>query len=130
MRTVQVLFGEQRLCVAEVADGRWTRFRGLLGRKSLAPGRGLLIQPCKSVHTFFMQFPIDVVYLTRDGLVTKTRSCMVPSHLSVGERGTYCVLELPEGSIEAAGLQAGQRFDIVPDVSTDQGAASTLEGSP
>ena len=49
-----------------VADRPWPRMRGLLGRASLPAGEGLLLRPAGSVHTFFMRFPIDVVFLDRE----------------------------------------------------------------
>src|ERR671922_1038887 len=54
-----------------VADRFASRLRGLLGRRGLAPGEGLLIRPASSIHTFFMRFPIDVAFLDRDGVVVK-----------------------------------------------------------
>src|SRR5271157_3451834 len=62
----------------EVADSGAKRNKGLLGRKGLDPGEGLWIIPCESVHTFGMQFPIDLVYLDR-GLRIKKIRCSVPA---------------------------------------------------
>src|SRR5580658_9539426 len=58
----------------EVADSGAKRNKGLLGRKGLSAGEGLWIVPCESVHTFGMQFSIDLVYLNRDLRIKKTRS--------------------------------------------------------
>ena len=113
MKTLHVSLENGRsLCVVELADGHWTRFRGLLGRKSLPADRGLLIKPCKSVHTFFMQFPIDVVYLNRDQEIVKLRPGLVPSRLSSGAPGAHAVLELAGSTIERTGLQVGQHLQI------------------
>ena len=57
---------------AEVAETFAQRARGLIGRRELAPGRGLLITRCNCIHTFFMRFPIDATFLDRQGQVVKT----------------------------------------------------------
>ena len=54
-----------------VARTSFTRMRGLLGRRGLAEGEGLLLQPAGSIHTFFMRFPIDVVFLDREQRVVR-----------------------------------------------------------
>jgi len=82
-----------------------SRMKGLLGRRSLPAGEGLLIRPAPSIHTFFMRFPIDAVFLSRAGEVMKisadvrpwrTRSC----------RRAYAVLELAAGEAERRGITA------------------------
>jgi uncharacterized membrane protein (UPF0127 family) len=97
------------LCRAGVADNVVTRGVGLLGRASLAPDAGLLIVPCTSVHTWFMRFTIDVVYLTRDDVVVKATT-MPPFRFSLGGRGAKKVLELSKGAIERSGIRAGDRL--------------------
>lgn len=66
MRTTKI--GEVE---AEVAETVLERVRGLIGRKTLAPGKGMLILKCNCIHTFFMRFPIDATFLGRDGKVEK-----------------------------------------------------------
>src|SRR5215207_4523882 len=61
-----------------VADTRRTRMKGLLGRRSLEPGEGLLLQPAGSVHTAFMRFAIDVVFLDRDLRVLRVAASVRP----------------------------------------------------
>jgi len=77
-----------------------TRRKGLLGRDGLQPGSGLWIAPCESVHTFFMRFPIDLVYLDGKKRVRKVRSRVDPWRLS-GCLTARSVLELPAGTIRA-----------------------------
>lgn len=88
----------------------FSRMKGLLGRRSLPAGEGLLIRPAPSIHTFFMRFPIDVVFLSRAGEVMKiaadvgpwrTRSC----------RRAYAVLELAAGEAERRGIATGDRLE-------------------
>jgi len=98
----------QFVCRARVAANPWSRAIGLLGRRGLAPANGLLIRPCRSVHTVFMCFSIDVVYLSRDWSIVKLVPNMKPFSLSSGGRAAYLCLELPGGSIERLRLKIGE----------------------
>ncbi len=114
MRNVLVQVAGRELCLAEVAENPWTRAVGLLGRKELPEGRGLWIRPSRSIHTFFMRFAIDVVYLDSDGTVVKTCETLRPFRLSMGGRRARSVLELPAGLLERAKVQAGDRLSLAP----------------
>jgi hypothetical protein len=114
MRAVRVRVAERELCLAEVAENPWTRAVGLLGRKELGEGRGLWIRPCRSIHTLFMRFSIDAAYVSSDGTVVKTSARLRPFRLSMGGRRAHSVLELPAGSLERAGLKAGDRLSFSP----------------
>ena len=105
---------EGLVCEAEVAENPWTRGWGLLGRRGLPEGRGLWIRPCKSVHTFFMRFTIDVVYLTKDGQVCKVCPKVRPFRFSSGGRKAYSVLEAPGGSLERWGITVGDTLSMTP----------------
>ena len=96
------------------ADRPWSRLLGLLGRGSLARDEGLLLTPCTSIHTFFMRFAIDVLYLDRNHLVVKAVQSLRPYRLSACLRGGHSVLELPVGVIEASGTQAGDQLAFGP----------------
>lgn len=89
-----------------VANRPWSRMRGLLGRRSLDPGAGLLIEPCSSVHTFGMAFAVDVVFLRADGTVARVVGALRPGRIA-SFRGARSVLELPSGHARAVGLAAG-----------------------
>lgn len=103
----------------EVADTGQKRNKGLLGRKELEPGGGLWIVPCESVHTFFMQFPIDLVYLDRKNKVRKVRRSVGPWRLSAC-LSAHSILELPSGTIRNSQTQAGDTLELVPaTISTD-----------
>lgn len=80
--------------------------RGLLGRSGLDPGSGMLIDSAPPVHTFFMRFPIDVVFLDRDWTVVGVRSGVRPWRLA-GARGAVAALELAEGAAAESGVQEG-----------------------
>jgi uncharacterized membrane protein (UPF0127 family) len=104
--TLDLTAGGETLVHAQLADSIWTRGRGLLGRRGLAPQEGLLIRPCSSVHTWFMRFAIDVVYLDADGCVTKVVPDLKPWRFSWG-RGANMVLELPSGEAARQGIVPG-----------------------
>jgi uncharacterized protein len=90
----------------EIADRTLTRMRGLLGRKGLEPGGGMLLTPEPSVHMFFMRFPIDAVFLDREHRVVGVRHDLRPWRVA-GARGAYATLELPAGAASAAGIDTG-----------------------
>jgi uncharacterized membrane protein (UPF0127 family) len=97
----------------EVAGSGSTRRKGLLGREGLAPGEGLWIVPCESVHTFFMRFPIDLVYLDRKNRIRKLRSTVVPWRLSACFTA-HSILELPAGVIRASQSERGDVVEFLP----------------
>ena len=78
----------------------------MLKHKSLPPGEGLWIVPCESVHTFFMKFPIDLVYLDKKNQVKKVRHAVPPWRLSAC-LAAHSVLELPAGTAAETGTAAG-----------------------
>ena len=112
----------------EVADSASKRNKGLLGRKGLAPGEGLWIVPCESVHTFFMQFPIDLVYLDRKNRVRKVRSAVGPWRLSAC-LSAHSILELPAGTIRDSRTEAGDTLEFGPaEAIADRPTGATLAG--
>jgi hypothetical protein len=90
----------------EVADSSAKRNKGLLGRKALPVGQGLWITPCESVHTFGMQFPIDLVYLDRQHRIRKVRSNVGPWRISAC-LSAHSVIELPSGTVRETQSKAG-----------------------
>ena len=85
------------------------RMRGLLGRKSLPAGEGILLRPAASVHTFFMRFPIDVVFLDKEDRVVGIETAVSPWR-TAGRRGAKAVVELASGECERCGLHVGDRL--------------------
>jgi len=96
---------------ARVATSLGERFLGLLGTASLALGEGLWITPCPSVHTFFMRYPIDILFLDKDGIVISQRT-LVPWRFSRWEGKAVGVLELAAGAIELTGTQVGDHLTL------------------
>jgi uncharacterized membrane protein (UPF0127 family)/CheY-like chemotaxis protein len=95
-----------------VADTARARMRGLLGRDALDPGEGLLLQPAGSIHTFFMRFPIDAVFLDRGLRVVGLAPNLRPWRLAV-RRGAHSVLELAAGEIERRAVEVGERLYLL-----------------
>jgi uncharacterized protein len=89
-----------------------TRGRGLMLTESLQDGEGLVIDPCSSIHTFFMRFPIDVLYVGTDGTVVLVDEAMKPWRFGPVFTGARWVLELPEGSIRSSNTEPGDMLVI------------------
>jgi len=91
-----------------VADRPYRRMRGLLGRKYLRKGEGMVLRPGWSIHTAFMRFPIDAVFLDADQVVIKTEHEIGPWR-TVSCRGAREVVELAAGECRRRGLEVGDR---------------------
>lgn len=102
------------LAAAELADTPWRRTVGLLGRSGLAGGEALVLDPCYSVHTWFMRFPIDVVFIDTEGEVVRVRDRVAPFRFVWGGRRARATIELASGEACRAGLHAGIRVRIEP----------------
>ena len=89
-----------------LAETMFDRLRGLLGRSGLSSGEGMLLRPAASVHTAFMRFPIDAVFLDREDRVVKVAAELRPWR-AAGCRGSRTVLELPAGEAARQGLRPG-----------------------
>lgn len=96
-----------------LADRPLSRLRGLMGRRSLASGHGLLLRPSPSIHTCFMRFPIDVVFLDRELRVVSVRARLRAWRFA-GQRGARAVLELPAGEAARRGLVPGVGLRELP----------------
>ena len=96
----------------ELAGTSLKRMVGLLGRRGLAAGGGLWIDPSSGVHTFFMAFGIDVVGLDRDLKVVKLWRCIPPFRVTSVSLKVKSVIELPCGVISQAQLQVGDQLQI------------------
>jgi uncharacterized protein len=95
------------VCTARVAGSFFTRLRGLLGRRGLRAGEGLLLRPEWSVHTFFMRFPIDIVFLDEHLTVLRVVSRLRPFR-AAGQRGAVATLELAAGEAERLKIAPGE----------------------
>ena len=108
------LSGEDGAVVCEhcvLAATPWTRLKGLLGRRSLDPGEGLLIRPTGSIHMFFMRFAIDAVFLDRELRVLKIVPELKPWRMAA-KKGAKQVLEIGAGEAARRGLEVGQKLEL------------------
>jgi uncharacterized membrane protein (UPF0127 family) len=95
----------------ELALDSQSRRRGLLGRDEFEKGAALIIAPCSSIHTFFMRFAIDVVFVSRDGRVLKTYSTLVPWRMAFSF-GAFAVIELPAGALSQLEARRGDVMHV------------------
>jgi uncharacterized protein len=95
------------------AHSFFTRFKGLMFSKSLPEGHGLHIQPCQSIHTFFMNYPIDVLYLNKEYEIVGLQESFQPSKIGQVYKNGYSVLELPPGSIQKSDTKIGQKIKFI-----------------
>ena len=104
----------------ELADSFWARFRGLMGRASLAPGGGMWLTGTTNIHMLFMRFPIDAVFLGRPAADGTRRVVAVHANLRPWTgivwyaRGADGCLELPAGTAEATGTRPGDVAMLEP----------------
>jgi uncharacterized membrane protein (UPF0127 family) len=113
MRTIRVTNAANGKLVGDeiaVAESSLTRLFGLMGRRNLEPGHGLLITPSSGVHTFGMRFAIDVVGLDHEWLVVGVWPELKPYRLSGISMKYKSILELPPGRIAACGITVGDQL--------------------
>ena len=113
--TVAILNTTRKTVLGEriwVAETSLSRMVGLLGKKGLDPGTGLLIVPSQAVHTVGMRFTIDVVFIDRRWKVIHLRPEMVPYRLTSIHWRARCVLELPAGAIAKSSTVVGDDLFI------------------
>ena len=96
----------------EVADTFFSRLKGLLGTSALPEGKGLMIKPCDSVHTFGMNYAIDVVFADAEDKVLKLAPDLKPGKVSMCSGGCRYVVELPAGTIARTGTTVGDCLKI------------------
>ena len=97
-----------------VARSFLARGRGLMFVSELSSGSGLLIDPCGSIHMFFMRFALDVLYVDRDDRIVRVQREIKPWRAGpVHTRGAKYVIELPVGTIDRSGSDVGDQLQIV-----------------
>ncbi len=96
-----------------IATSFLERGRGLMFTSGLASDEGLLIDPCGSIHMFFMRFALDVLYVDRDNVVIRTQRGIKPWRVGpLHTRGAKYVIELPVGSIDRSGTEVGDQLRL------------------
>jgi uncharacterized membrane protein (UPF0127 family) len=96
-----------------IARSFWRRGKGLMFRSQLPAGTGLVIDPCSSIHTFWMRFPIDVLYVDKNGKVLRADRAMKPWRIGplIVRHGRF-VIELPAGTIERTHTERGDQLRL------------------
>jgi uncharacterized protein len=96
----------------ELAVSRRARRRGLLGRQRIDANAALVLVPCAAIHTAFMRFPIDVIFVNREGRAVRIVSRMRPWRIAIctAARG---VIELAAGSVEKRDIRVGDIVRLV-----------------
>lgn len=119
MRTVRVVnlnTGHELAARAGVATSFWGRGRGLLGRRELPPGEGLVIEGCQQIHMFFMAFAIDVLHVRRrsrdEGEVIRVLNAIPPNRMGPWVWRSNYVIELPAGTAARTGTEVGHRVAL------------------
>ncbi len=113
MRAINLTQNKLLATDLSVADTFLRSLIGLLDKQNLSSGEGLWIFPCQSIHTFGMRFPIDVLFLSRDGIVLHLIEHMKPFRISKHVKAAKGVLELPSHTIPATTTQLGDKVAIV-----------------
>ena len=98
----------------EVADTFALRSKGLLGRKNLVAGHAMMIKPCNSIHTFCMQFPIDVIFVHKTGRILRVYDTLNPGRLTPIVWGSAYVVELPAGILSRTRTCSNDNIALVP----------------
>jgi uncharacterized membrane protein (UPF0127 family) len=109
-RTAGSLLGDR----IALANRWWSRARGLLGRRALRRGEGLLLSPCRAIHTHGMQFALDVVFLDSRGRVVETYPDLEPGARTPYHREAEFVLELPRGILAETETRRGDVLTWLP----------------
>jgi uncharacterized membrane protein (UPF0127 family) len=113
-RLINARTGKTALASIERASGPWKSFRGLMLRKSIPDDYGLYFSPAKGIHTQFMRFPIDLIFLDKEQRVIKTREAMPPWRFDFTRAAA--VIETNAGVARKADIATGDhlRFETVP----------------
>ena len=88
--------------------------QGLLGRDGLEAGAGLVLRPCNLIHTWFMRFPIDVLFADRQGYIVGVHHTVTPFRFAWGGWRACLTVELPAGALQHADVTVGQRVRLEP----------------
>lgn len=95
---------------AKLYSSLWDRFRGLMLRRGVEEGGGILLTGSSSIHSFFMRFRFDAIFTDNEGRVTKVVHAMKPWRIAFGGKGAKATLELAAGVAERTGTVEGDRL--------------------
>jgi uncharacterized protein len=115
MKVVAIMDRRSGATLAEHAgwyDSMWNSFRGLMLRRQLPSGAGIVLTPCNSVHMALMRMPLDVVYFDVEHRIVKLVSDLKPYRVSFGGRGAHAAIELPAGTLRGKDLAVGDSLEF------------------
>ena len=112
LRVIDERTGREVLTAVRQAEGAWGSFKGLMLKQRLPDGHGLLFRPARGIHTQFMRFPIDLVFLDKSDTVTKVREAMPPWRFDFTNAAG--VIEINPGAARASDIQPGDRLRFEP----------------
>ncbi|MCL6570428.1 MAG: DUF192 domain-containing protein [Bacillus sp. (in: Bacteria)] len=112
MKVVNLTNGAELANHLAIADTFFKRLKGLMFSKSLPAGHGLLIRPCQAIHTFFMKYSIDVLYLSKDFEIVGLDETLKPAKVGKYQKRATSVLELPSGTIQKTETKIGNYLTI------------------
>ena len=98
----------------QLADRWWQRTRGFLGKAPPGEGEGILLSPCRAVHMMGLSYPLDVMFLDRQGAVAAIYPGLRPRRFTRFHRLAEYAVELPAGTIEATGTRPGDHIVWLP----------------
>lgn len=101
----------------KVANNAWSRMVGLIGQRNLDDNKAILIYPCQQIHTFFMSFPIDCLFINKEYQVLQCIESLNPWKVSKKVPGAWAVIELPSGVIQ----RTNTRVDDFLKIAMEQG---------
>lgn len=113
---MKVYNATKKQCLAHtviMADTFFARLAGLLGRSGLPAGWCMVLKPCSSIHTMFMRFPLDVLFLDEHSCVSAVIRDMPPYRFSGTVKGSRVVMEFPAGSLAQTGTVPGDIIEII-----------------
>lgn len=119
MRTVGIYNATRGDALARrvmLADTWWTRLRGMMGRPEPRAGEGMLLVPCRSVHMYWMKYPLDVAFLAPDGRIVAAYHGLAPSRRSKRHGDANRALELKAGTLAAKRAEVGDRLELRTDL--------------
>ncbi len=94
----------------EWGSGSWRRARGLIGAGALSKGQGLVLVPCRAIHTWFMRFTLDVIFFSRDGYVVRIASRVQPFRMIWGGWPAWGAMEMQSGWFPWNHLKEGDQL--------------------
>ena len=99
---------------AGLANNFFSRLKGLLGTKGLSKDEGIILDPCKSVHTFFMHYDLDVIFIDKNNTIVGFEPYLKPNRFSSYYGKAKKAIELPAGTIDEQTIALGQKLEFQP----------------